>query len=86
MTESNHDSDQPLVSQDSRKSDLSTKKKKNAKTITRGPGRRAQEARRQFLRSVALTVGVTSISLLGFVPLPGEAQRPRLRPPGALTE
>lgn len=60
--------------------------KKAKGNITRGPGKRAQEARRQFLRSVALTVGVTSISLLGFIPIPADAKRPRLRPPGALTE
>jgi len=60
--------------------------KKKSTTIKRGPGKRAQEARRQFLRSVALTAGVTSISLLGFIPLPGDAKRHRLRPPGALVE
>ena len=53
----------------------------------RGPGRRAQKARREFLRSVALTVGVTSISLAGFVPLKGESStRLKMRPPGALNE
>ncbi|WP_198264459.1 4Fe-4S dicluster domain-containing protein [sulfur-oxidizing endosymbiont of Gigantopelta aegis] len=56
------------------------------KTITKGPGKRAQQARRQFLRSVALTAGVTSISMLGFIPLPAEGKRQRLRPPGALPE
>ncbi len=60
-----------------------TPKKKN---IKRGPGRRAQEARRQFLRSVVLTAGVTSISLLGFMPIPSEGKRQKLRPPGALSE
>jgi len=60
--------------------------KKAKGKITRGPGRRAQEARRQFLRSVALTAGVTSISLLGFVPLPSDGKRHILRPPGALAE
>ena len=57
------------------------------KTISRGPGKRAQQARREFLRSIALTAGVTSISLLGFVPLPsGANKRQKLRPPGALLE
>jgi ferredoxin-type protein NapG len=60
---------------------------KKSKTIIRGPGRRAQEARRQFLRSIALTVGVTSVSLVGFVPLKGDANnRLKMRPPGALAE
>ncbi|MCU7832494.1 MAG: hypothetical protein KZQ56_07810 [gamma proteobacterium symbiont of Lucinoma myriamae] len=35
-------------------------------TITRGPGKRAQEARRQFLRSVALTVGVLWSNRTGY--------------------
>lgn len=86
MTESSQDSQQPLASQDPNASDVRTKTTNKNKTIPRGPGRRAQQARRQFLRSVALTVGVTSISMLGFIPLPGAAQRPRLRPPGALSE
>ncbi len=64
-----------------------SKKPSKKKTINRGPGRRAQEARRQFLRSVALTVGVTSVSLAGFIPLKGHADtRLKMRPPGALTE
>ncbi len=60
---------------------------KQSTTIKRGPGRRAQQARREFLRSIALTVGVTSVSLAGFIPLQGNANnRLRLRPPGALAE
>jgi len=55
------------------------------KNIQRGPGRRKQEARRRFLRSIAMTVGVTSFSLLGFIPL-AQGSRTRLRPPGALGE
>ncbi len=44
-----------------------------------------QRERRKFLRSIALTVGVTSISLLGMVPVIGKWVE-RLRPPGALNE
>ena len=47
--------------------------------------RRKQEARRRFLRSVALTAGVMTASLLGFVPVL-RAWYPRLRPPGAIPE
>ncbi len=47
--------------------------------------RRKQQARRRFLRTAALTVGVTGISLLGFLPTTGNS-RARLRPPGALDE
>ena len=80
-TDSEHSS-----SEHSSKLSAHAKKPAKKKYITRGPGRRAQEARRQFLRSVALTAGVTSISLLGFIPLPAEGKRKKLRPPGALTE
>ncbi|WP_456379025.1 4Fe-4S dicluster domain-containing protein [Thiolapillus sp.] len=44
-----------------------------------------QKERRNFLRSIALTVGVTGISLLGMVPVIGKWVE-RLRPPGALRE
>lgn len=44
-----------------------------------------QKERRKFLRSIALTVGLTGISLLGFVPVIGKWVE-RLRPPGALNE
>lgn len=44
-----------------------------------------QKERRKFLRSIALTVGVTGISLLGMVPVIGKWVE-RLRPPGALNE
>ena len=44
-----------------------------------------QKERRKFLRSIALTVGVSSIALLGMVPVLGKWVQ-RLRPPGALRE
>ncbi len=47
--------------------------------------KRAQQARRRFLRSVALTAGVVGASLLGYVPV-ARGWKPRLRPPGALAE
>lgn len=43
------------------------------------------EARRKFLRSVALAGGGVTAALLGFVPVLA-AWEPRLRPPGALAE
>ena len=46
---------------------------------------KAQKARRKFLQSLGLTVGVVGLSLLGYVPLAG-ARPARLRPPGALDE
>ncbi len=45
-----------------------------------------QRARRRFLNSILLTAGVTSVSLLGFVPVAAEKLDERLRPPGALRE
>ncbi len=53
---------------------------KNSKRLTP-----KQKERRKFLRSIALTVGVTGISLLGMVPVIGKWVE-RLRPPGALNE
>ncbi len=51
------------------------------------PNRRKREARRRFLRSVGLAVGVTGLSLIGFLPVIGAGgTRLRLRPPGALDE
>ncbi|WP_456413877.1 4Fe-4S dicluster domain-containing protein [Thiolapillus sp.] len=44
-----------------------------------------QKERRKFMRSIALAVGVTGISLLGMVPVVGKWVE-RLRPPGALRE
>ncbi len=44
-----------------------------------------QRERRKFLRSIALTVGVGSVALLGMVPVLGKWVQ-RLRPPGALRE
>lgn len=49
------------------------------------PSRRAQEARRRFLRSMGLTGGVIGLSLLGYYPT-AQAHSQRLRPPGALDE
>ena len=46
---------------------------------------KAQKARRKFLQSVGLTVGIVGISLLGYIPVI-RAGAPRLRPPGALDE
>lgn len=46
---------------------------------------RRQQARRRFLRSVLLTGGVFGAALSGYLPHV-YAQRPRLRPPGALDE
>lgn len=46
---------------------------------------KAQKARRKFLQSLGLTVGVVGVSLAGYVPLKAQAT-PRLRPPGALNE
>ena len=47
--------------------------------------KRAQQARRRFLRSVALTVGVVGMAALGYMPV-ARGWKPRLRPPGALLE
>jgi ferredoxin-type protein NapG len=46
---------------------------------------KAEKARRKFLQSVGLTVGVVGLSLLGYIPVV-DARPPRLRPPGALNE
>jgi ferredoxin-type protein NapG len=43
------------------------------------------QARRKFLRSIALGVGLIGTSLLGFIPVLGRWAQ-RLRPPGALQE
>lgn len=57
------------------------------KESSKAPGNpRQQEARRRFLRSVALAGGVLGLSLLGFAPVYGRREQPRLRPPGALAE
>lgn len=45
-----------------------------------------ERQRRMFLRSIALTAGMTGISLLGFVPVLAKKLHDRLRPPGALLE
>lgn len=45
-----------------------------------------QRARRRFLNSIALTAGVTGISLLGLIPVAAKKLHNRLRPPGALHE
>ena len=44
-----------------------------------------QKERRKFLRSIAMTIGVSGIALLGMVPVLGKWVQ-RLRPPGALDE
>lgn len=46
---------------------------------------RQRQARRRFLRTVLLTGGVMGAALSGWLPI-AYAQRPRLRPPGALDE
>ncbi len=47
---------------------------------------RQQQARRQFLRSVALAGGLLGCAMLGIVPVLHSRAHPRLRPPGALAE
>ena len=46
---------------------------------------RKQKERRQLLRSLAYTAGITGIAMLGYVPVLGQWSK-RLRPPGALAE
>lgn len=46
---------------------------------------RKQKERRQLLRSLAYTAGITGIAMLGYVPVLGQWSK-RLRPPGALME
>ena len=46
---------------------------------------RKQKERRQFMRSLAYTAGITGIALLGYVPVLGQWKK-RVRPPGALQE
>jgi len=46
---------------------------------------RKERARRQFLRTIGLGVGVVGFSLLGYVPVLGRWEK-RIRPPGALHE
>ena len=46
---------------------------------------RKQRERRQLLRSLAYTAGITGVALLGYVPVLGQWQK-RVRPPGALQE
>ena len=50
---------------------------------TKKVSRREQEARREFMRTSALTAGVLTASLLGFIPV-ASGQSLRLRPPGAI--
>ena len=47
--------------------------------------KRAEQARRRFLRSAALTAGVMTASFMGFIPVV-QSWTPRLRPPGAIPE
>jgi len=46
---------------------------------------RKQKERRQFLRSLAYTTGITAVALLGYLPVLGQWKK-RIRPPGALLE
>ena len=46
---------------------------------------RKQKDRRQLLRSLAYTAGITGIAMLGYVPVLGQWSK-RVRPPGALAE
>jgi len=46
---------------------------------------RKQKDRRQLLRSLAYTAGITGVALLGYVPVLGQWKK-RIRPPGALQE
>ena len=46
---------------------------------------RKQKERRQLLRSLAYTAGITGVALLGYMPVLGQ-WRKRIRPPGALQE
>ncbi len=56
--------------------------KKKKRVIS--PKRREQN-RREFLRTSALTVGIVSASLLGFIPI-ANGSSVRLRPPGAIKD
>jgi ferredoxin-type protein NapG len=53
--------------------------------IPKKTSRGKQKARRQFLRTLVLGVGVVGVSLLGYFPVLGR-WRERVRPPGALKE
>jgi len=46
---------------------------------------RKEKARRKFIRTVAMGIGVVGISLLGYLPVLGRWHK-RIRPPGALKE
>ncbi len=61
--------------------DKARSKKKKALV---SPKRREQN-RREFLRTSALTVGIVSASLLGFIPI-AKGSSVRLRPPGAIKD
>ncbi len=47
--------------------------------------KRKEQSRREFLRSVALTAGVVTISLSGLIPV-AQGSSARLRPPGAIKD
>lgn len=47
--------------------------------------RRAQQARRRFLRSIGMGAGIVGVAMLGYYPVASQSF-PRLRPPGALAE
>jgi ferredoxin-type protein NapG len=46
---------------------------------------RKEKARRKFIRTIAMGIGVVGISLLGYLPVVGRWHK-RIRPPGALKE
>ncbi|MBT0963118.1 4Fe-4S dicluster domain-containing protein [Denitromonas iodatirespirans] len=47
---------------------------------------RAQEARRRFIRTAVMSTAVVGAGLAGYLPVAAQADKPRLRPPGALDE
>ena len=58
---------------------------KPQKSVKPKSSRRAESARREFLRSIGLTVGVVGVSMMGIAPVITGASS-RLRPPGALKD
>jgi ferredoxin-type protein NapG len=64
---------------------MTSEDNKAARTKAKKPlsPRRKEEARREFLRTTALAVGIVGFSLLGFLPVV-RGHSLRLRPPGAL--
>jgi len=58
-------------------------KVKNNKPKKALSGKRKEQARREFLRTTAMTAGVVGFSLLNFLPVV-QGTSSRLRPPGAI--